>query len=220
MKRTNTERWETLAKILTCPNCFEVVKGIYLSCSKGHLYCESCSRIINRCILCHGTNPPKVNERNLLLEELRNSARFPCQWEGCTHTSTILEVVEHEAACEFKHILCLLCGDNECFPKTKLEAHIKHDHKAKPIARKKGSYSFMIPQDGDEIHKVLNLRNITVALAIEYEDGEAFFNVQVIGEGSFSMALNDYSFTIEGWTSKFVKAMKLKGTTKVTVKLS
>lgn len=225
MKRAYNERWDIIAKVLSCANCGEVVKTAFFYCAKGHLYCNLCSKTAtaSRCCVCRGPNPPKINERNLLIEEVRSTLKFPCHWEGCSYVSTILDVVEHEAMCMHRHILCLLCKEVKVFPKKDLENHVLSIHKNRGILRKAKEVCFPIPKvSEDEVHKTVYLSGTLIAVQVSYDNEHSVANIslQIIKDGTHTIELNGSRIILAGWNTRRVKSLDLKTTTKVDLMLS
>lgn len=218
MKRSVNERWGHIEKLLSCTNCFEIVKTPYLSCNKGHMYCEPCTRKLRRCKSCKGATPPLIQDRNHLIDEIRNSLKFPCQWDGCTYTSTILEVAEHEVTCPHQHIFCLLCKEAEVYSKATLLDHAINDHKNLTVLRERKACNMTIPKRprGGFFKKLYILCDLTIAICFDYvEPSIAEVYVQIFKDGKFTYKLDDREYCQVGWKSIKVKTMEVHSKHKV-----
>ncbi|CAD6195424.1 unnamed protein product [Caenorhabditis auriculariae] len=95
---------EVLA-VFECPVCLEYMLPPYLQCQSGHLVCSNCRPKLQCCPTCRGPTP---SVRNLGLEKIANTMRFPCKFasSGCTHIFFHYEKIEHEELCEFRPYCC------------------------------------------------------------------------------------------------------------------
>ncbi|KAF8374691.1 siah-1, partial [Pristionchus pacificus] len=91
--------------VFECPVCLEYMLPPYLQCQAGHLVCGNCRPKLQCCPTCRGPTP---SVRNLGLEKIANTVKFPCKFaqSGCTLSFHHYEKVEHEDACEFRPYLC------------------------------------------------------------------------------------------------------------------
>uniref|UniRef100_A0A1I7V4Q3 E3 ubiquitin-protein ligase n=1 Tax=Caenorhabditis tropicalis TaxID=1561998 RepID=A0A1I7V4Q3_9PELO len=95
---------EVLA-VFECPVCLEYMLPPYMQCSSGHLVCSNCRPKLQCCPTCRGPTP---SVRNLGLEKIANTVRFPCKFSnsGCNDNFHHIEKVDHEETCEFRPYSC------------------------------------------------------------------------------------------------------------------
>lgn len=91
--------------VFECPVCLEYMLPPYLQCQAGHLVCGNCRPKLQCCPTCRGPTPAV---RNLGLEKIANTVKFPCKFaqSGCALSFHHYEKVEHEDVCEFRPYLC------------------------------------------------------------------------------------------------------------------
>ncbi|PAV67384.1 hypothetical protein WR25_23193 [Diploscapter pachys] len=91
--------------VFECPVCLEYMLPPYLQCQSGHLVCSNCRPKLQCCPTCRGPTP---SVRNLGLEKIANTVRFPCKFAsaGCTLSFYHYDKVEHEDQCEFRPYSC------------------------------------------------------------------------------------------------------------------
>ncbi|KJH52664.1 seven in absentia protein [Dictyocaulus viviparus] len=66
--------------VFECPVCLEYMLPPYLQCQAGHLVCGNCRPKLQCCPTCRGPTP---SVRNLGLEKIANTVRFPCKPYSC-----------------------------------------------------------------------------------------------------------------------------------------
>ncbi|VDM70366.1 unnamed protein product, partial [Strongylus vulgaris] len=91
--------------VFECPVCLEYMLPPYLQCQAGHLVCGNCRPKLQCCPTCRGPTP---SVRNLGLEKIANTVRFPCKFasSGCPHVFYHFDKVEHEEICECRPYSC------------------------------------------------------------------------------------------------------------------
>uniref|UniRef100_A0A1I7XI11 E3 ubiquitin-protein ligase n=1 Tax=Heterorhabditis bacteriophora TaxID=37862 RepID=A0A1I7XI11_HETBA len=99
-----SEHTDSSAEVLSvfeCPVCLEYMLPPYLQCQSGHLVCSNCRPKLQCCPTCRGPTP---SVRNLGLEKIANTVRFPCKFasSGCPLFFYHYEKVEHEELCEYR----------------------------------------------------------------------------------------------------------------------
>ncbi|KAH7939791.1 hypothetical protein HPB52_017450 [Rhipicephalus sanguineus] len=119
----------TLLDILECPVCREVIQPPFLQCRNGHLICAQCRRKSTTCPVCRAR---KDRIRNVGLEKLVDSARFPCSYapRGCTESFPLSGKAQHEEYCYFGPFRCVL-GPEACKwagPREELVDHVVRAH--------------------------------------------------------------------------------------------
>ncbi|KAK6025177.1 seven in absentia protein [Ostertagia ostertagi] len=103
-----TEHTDSSAEVLSvfeCPVCLEYMLPPYLQCQAGHLVCGNCRPKLQCCPTCRGPTP---SVRNLGLEKIANTVRFPCKFasSGCPLFFYHFDKVEHEETCECRPYSC------------------------------------------------------------------------------------------------------------------
>lgn len=101
-----------LASIFECPVCYDYALPPIRQCQSGHLICSSCRSRVTECPTCRG---PLGNIRNLAMEKVALTVKFPCKHSnlGCALTLGYTEKREHEASCDFRPLPCP-CPGLEC----------------------------------------------------------------------------------------------------------
>ncbi|CAI4229483.1 unnamed protein product [Auanema sp. JU1783] len=117
--------------VFECPVCLEYMLPPYLQCNSGHLVCGNCRPKLQCCPTCRGSIP---NVRNLGLEKIANTIRFPCKFasSGCVLVFYHQEKVEHEESCEYRPYGCP-CPGASCKWQGALSEvmdHLKKIHKS------------------------------------------------------------------------------------------
>ena len=70
-----------LLQLLKCPVCLEYTNPPIRHCVNGHLVCNNCFSMVDRCPTCRGD---LTHERNLAMEQVANMVTYPCENDGCT----------------------------------------------------------------------------------------------------------------------------------------
>lgn len=127
---SNDSNAEVLS-VFECPVCLEYMLPPYLQCHSGHLVCGNCRPKLQCCPTCRGPTP---NVRNLGLEKIANTVRFPCKFanSGCVMFFVHTDKVEHEETCEFRPYCCP-CPGASCKWQgglTDVMEHLKKIHKS------------------------------------------------------------------------------------------
>ncbi|CAJ0587713.1 unnamed protein product, partial [Mesorhabditis spiculigera] len=88
-----------------CPVCLDYMLPPYLQCQSGHLVCSNCRPKLQCCPTCRGPTP---SIRNLGLEKIANTVKFPCKFNtsGCLLIFHHGDKIDHEEACEFRPYSC------------------------------------------------------------------------------------------------------------------
>nr|AAB94380.1 seven-in-absentia protein homologue-1 [Caenorhabditis elegans] len=94
-----------ILSVFECPVCLEYMLPPYMQCSSGHLVCSNCRPKLQCCPTCRGPTP---SVRNLGLEKIANTVRFPCKFStsGCPLNFHHADKTEHEELCEFRPYCC------------------------------------------------------------------------------------------------------------------
>ncbi|XP_077002887.1 E3 ubiquitin-protein ligase SIAH1-like [Tamandua tetradactyla] len=120
-----------LTSLFECPVCFDYVLPPILQCRSGHLVCNSCRPKLTRCPTCRG---PLGSIRNLAMDKVADSLRFPCKYEssGCEMTLPHTEKANHEELCEFRPYSCPCPGESCKWqgPLNAVRTHLTHQHKS------------------------------------------------------------------------------------------
>ena len=113
-----------LASLFECPVCFDYVLPPIIQCQSGHLVCGNCRPKLTSCPTCRG---PLTSIRNLAMEKLANSVRFPCKYasSGCEVTMPPTEKADHEEHCEFRPCRCP-CPGISCGWQGSMDAVVPH----------------------------------------------------------------------------------------------
>ncbi|CAB3409450.1 unnamed protein product [Caenorhabditis bovis] len=117
--------------VFECPVCLEYMLPPYMQCQSGHLVCSNCRPKLQCCPTCRGPTP---SVRNLGLEKIANTVRFPCKFSnsGCNLNFHHYDKVEHEELCEFRPYSCP-CPGASCKWQGSLSEvmdHLKKSHKS------------------------------------------------------------------------------------------
>ena len=96
---------QELLSLFECPVCFEFALPPILQCQSGHIVCSNCRPKLTCCPSCRSA---LGNIRNLSMEKLANSLKFPCKYanNGCSETLSHDKKYEHEDMCEFRPYNC------------------------------------------------------------------------------------------------------------------
>ncbi|VEL16455.1 unnamed protein product [Protopolystoma xenopodis] len=119
-----------LISLFECPVCYDYATPPIIQCQSGHIICESCRPKVDTCPTCRGI---LGNIRNLALEKLAVSVRFPCKYSacGCTELLHYQHKSLHEENCYFRSCNCP-CPGTSC-PWTgqldKVMTHLLISHK-------------------------------------------------------------------------------------------
>lgn len=98
-----TELTDEIRNRLQCPICYEMMLPPIKQCSEGHPMCSfCCSRLLlqdlPKCPSCRCTlDKPS---RALLLEQMAQSVKVPCKWEGCAAICAYGDYAQHIRNCE------------------------------------------------------------------------------------------------------------------------
>lgn len=101
----NADSSAEVLSVFECPVCLEYMLPPYLQCQSGHLVCGNCRPKLQCCPTCRGPTP---SVRNLGLEKIANTVKFPCKFSssGCSLVFHHFDKVEHEETCEFRPYSC------------------------------------------------------------------------------------------------------------------
>lgn len=96
---------QDLLSLFECPVCFEFALPPILQCQSGHIVCSNCRPKLTCCPSCRSA---LGNIRNLSMEKLANSLKFPCKYanNGCAETLSHDKKHEHEDTCELRPYNC------------------------------------------------------------------------------------------------------------------
>ncbi|CAI2351023.1 unnamed protein product [Caenorhabditis sp. 36 PRJEB53466] len=94
-----------ILSVFECPVCLEYMLPPYMQCPSGHLVCSNCRPKLQCCPTCRGPTP---SVRNLGLEKIANTVRFPCKFSnsGCPLNFHHIDKIEHEELCEYRPYSC------------------------------------------------------------------------------------------------------------------
>ncbi|XP_023216836.1 E3 ubiquitin-protein ligase Siah1-like [Centruroides sculpturatus] len=96
---------KSLANLLSCPICVEIVRSPVFQCSNGHIVCSQCKPRITQC---HTCREAMGNIRSLVAEQITASLRLLCmhQAHGCPEYLTTEDREFHERQCPFTPFPC------------------------------------------------------------------------------------------------------------------
>lgn len=94
-----------ILSVFECPVCLEYMLPPYMQCPSGHLVCSNCRPKLQCCPTCRGPIP---SVRNLGLEKIANTVRFPCKFSnsGCPLNFHHMDKMDHEELCEYRPYSC------------------------------------------------------------------------------------------------------------------
>ncbi|ULT97193.1 hypothetical protein L3Y34_005190 [Caenorhabditis briggsae] len=94
-----------ILSVFECPVCLEYMLPPYMQCPSGHLVCSNCRPKLQCCPTCRGPTP---SVRNLGLEKIANTVRFPCKFSnsGCPLNFHHIDKMDHEELCEYRPYSC------------------------------------------------------------------------------------------------------------------
>uniref|UniRef100_A0A8R1I880 RING-type E3 ubiquitin transferase n=1 Tax=Caenorhabditis japonica TaxID=281687 RepID=A0A8R1I880_CAEJA len=120
-----------ILSVFECPVCLEYMLPPYMQCPSGHLVCSNCRPKLQCCPTCRGPTP---SVRNLGLEKIANTVRFPCRFSnsGCPLNFHHIDKIEHEELCEYRPYSCP-CPGASCKWQGALSDvmdHLKRVHKS------------------------------------------------------------------------------------------
>ena len=101
----NASSQADLAVLFECPVCFDYVLPPIYQCDSGHLICTICRPKLTCCPSCRG---PLGSVRNLAMEKVAETVKFPCKYasSGCTLRMLHNEKRSHEEICEYRPYSC------------------------------------------------------------------------------------------------------------------
>ena len=107
-----TSSQSDLAVLFECPVCFDYVLPPIFQCDSGHLICTHCKPKLQNCPSCRGH---LGGVRNLAMEKVAETVRFPCKYSssGCTLRMLHGEKKSHEESCEYRPYSCP-CPGTSC----------------------------------------------------------------------------------------------------------
>ena len=114
-----------LAVLFECPVCFDYVLPPIHQCDSGHLICTTCRpKLNNSCPSCRG---PLGSVRNLAMEKVAETVKFPCKYAslGCTLRLLHNEKRTHEEVCEHRPYMCP-CPGTSCKWQGPLDSVLDH----------------------------------------------------------------------------------------------
>lgn len=96
---------QELLSLFECPVCFEFALPPIMQCQSGHIVCSNCRPKLSCCPTCRSA---LGNIRNLSMEKIAYSIKFPCKYTsyGCTECMSHETKLEHEDVCEFRMYNC------------------------------------------------------------------------------------------------------------------
>lgn len=105
-------------QVLTCPLCREYMAPPITLCKAGHNICSSCRPGLqfsggNKCPHC---GQPLLETRNVALETIARSLRYPCRYgvAGCRLTFSLNDIGKHHACCPHRSYDCPLRTLENC----------------------------------------------------------------------------------------------------------
>ncbi|PNF16916.1 hypothetical protein B7P43_G04210 [Cryptotermes secundus] len=111
-----------LLKELECPVCLEYFRQPIVLCTNGHNVCGKCKAQLEKCPLCRSAF---MQTRNLALESVTGKLKVACRNRkfGCNKAFTLVNIMEHEAKCQWRPYKCLV---QNCTTEYLLNGLIKH----------------------------------------------------------------------------------------------
>ena len=120
-----------LLQLLKCPVCLEYMNPPIRHCVNGHLVCNDCFSMVDRCPTCRGD---LTHDRNLAMEQVANMVTYPCENVGCTGF-TLAEKDVHLRDCQFHQLPCPYqeaCAYNGNF--SEVQSHLVTSHSIVPVS--------------------------------------------------------------------------------------
>jgi E3 ubiquitin-protein ligase SIAH1 len=104
---------EDVLSELECPVCVEYMLPPIEFCKNGHNICSNCRLNLQECPTCR---QPFVKIRNLALENLTKSVKYPCTNRnfGCRETHPVDLVRAHEGVCHYAAYKCPFMKEKQC----------------------------------------------------------------------------------------------------------
>jgi len=98
-----------LRKLVECPVCLALPrKGPVPCCANGHLVCSPCLgklREENK-LDCPTCREPFGEGKSLLAFAVAEEVQHECRHQGCTKTTPVDQIVQHEKECKWRLVLC------------------------------------------------------------------------------------------------------------------
>lgn len=123
----------TLAQLLVCPECLNLLLPPTSICERGHTFCGFCRVILEKCPACEGQF--LEHARNIPVEEICTIVGNKCPYSesGCTCTLTQALLPLHVSKCLHRGVVCPLnkIPDHSCSwlgVLKDLESHLKNVH--------------------------------------------------------------------------------------------
>jgi len=110
---------------LVCPKCQDICQPPFMSCSDGHLFCNECIKVLEKCGKCDHKN---LTSRQLVLEKVATAMNWACYFKqnGCNTVVKLSMLKEHLAQCRYQsHKNCIMNGCEQDVPFNK-HAYVKH----------------------------------------------------------------------------------------------
>jgi len=182
---------EKLRKLVECPVCLTLPRiGPVPCCANGHLVCSTCLERMRgeNNLDCPTCREPFGEGKSLLAFAVAEQVQHECSHQGCTKTTPLERIVQHEKDCKWRPVLCPGSGVSctEMIPFCKVEAHVQgcKDSEWPPIE---------CPEDGFILEKGLDglddLENYRWSTDIIQFGGKLFFFCRVHYEidGNFTV---------------------------------
>jgi len=117
-----------LQKLIECPVCLTLPRnGPVPCCANGHLVCSPCLEKLRGedRMDCPTCREPFGEGKSLLAFALAEQVQHACHHQGCTKTTSLQRIVQHEKECKWRLILCPGDGRSctEMTPFCNVEAH-------------------------------------------------------------------------------------------------
>lgn len=122
-----------MISLFECPVCYDYVLPPIIQCARGHLICETCRLRITKCPICNDT---LGDIRNLQMEKIAGSLRFPCKFaqSGCDVCLPPDQKIKHEDTCAYRIYSCpfpITCRWQGALDS--VVSHVVNSHKSVPM---------------------------------------------------------------------------------------
>ena len=208
IKSNNSETYENklnmkIQKIMNeldddvnCRYCHDTCTPPFMSCPNGHLFCDSCIKIMPGCQVCTYKN---IDCRQHFLEKVAMTKEWPCHHKvnGCGELLKLDKLKDHIDTCRYKiQNCCLIVGCNSGFVLNKI-AFVKHMdeiHNIQPIKIDGVDFKSTHVETNYEMTDFLK-NDLDLAKKIEtveiYEISQCFFML-IVEETSHDLSFRNY----------------------------
>jgi len=180
-----------MRKLVECPVCLALPReGPVPCCANGHLVCSPCLgklRAENKldCPTCRG---PFGKGKSLLAFAVAEKVQHECSHRGCTETTSLEKIVQHEKECKWRLVICPGSGA-DCaakIPFCKVEDHAQECQNCiwPPKRYEENGIILTHPLKNDDVEGLVWTAWGTDL--IEFE-GKVFFNRVFMKDGYFTV---------------------------------